>query len=102
MIAVKALHFDVKEISMEFNEVVDIINDINPDALFADGLNGAILGYAERCNMNTVVVYDVEKILEILMNDNGWTFDEALEYYEQNILGAYLGENTPIYVNRLI
>ena len=27
------------------------------------------------------------------------THEEAVEFYEYNILGAYMGEMTPIYVN---
>ena len=44
-----------------------------------------------------VLVYDAEKIREILMRD-GMTADEAREYIEFNIEGGYLGVETPVLV----
>jgi hypothetical protein len=37
-------------------------------------------------------------VIEILM-DQGMDHDEAIEYYEFNIVGAYVGEQTPLFVN---
>jgi hypothetical protein len=81
--------------------MIDRIKEINPDALMCDGFDDAIIGIAERINLNPVVTYDVEKIISILVNRDGMTYDKAEEYYEFNILGAWLGENTPIYVRSL-
>lgn len=64
--------------------------------LFADGFDEAILGVAERIGMEAVVAYSTPKIIEILSRD--MTEDEAVEYFEFNILGAYVGERTPIFV----
>lgn len=66
------------------------------DLLFADGFDDAILGVAERIGMEAVVAYSTPKIIEILSRD--MTEDEAVEYFEFNILGAYVGERTPIFV----
>ena len=43
------------------------------------------------------VVYSRDKIIDILAEE--MTPEEAVEFYEYNILGAYMGEMTPIYVN---
>lgn len=56
----------------------------------------AILGVAERIGMEAVVAYSTPKIIEILSRD--MTEEEAVEYFEFNILGAYVGERTPIFV----
>lgn len=44
-----------------------------------------------------VLVYDAEKIREILMRD-GMDFHEAREFIEFNIEGGYLGIDTPVLV----
>lgn len=44
-----------------------------------------------------VVVYDKLAIIDSLCDD-GLTYDEAIEYFDFNIDGAYLGEQTPIFV----
>jgi hypothetical protein len=74
------------------------IAEINPDALICDGFDEAIIGIAERINMQPVVAYSVEKIIDIMINKDGMTYEEALEYYDYNILGSWMGENTPIFI----
>lgn len=65
-----------------------------------DGYDEAILGPAyiwrERQQVQ-VLVYDAEKIREILMRD-GSDADEAREFIEFNIEGGYLGIETPVLV----
>ena len=78
-----------------------LIEEINPEALMCDGFDDAIIGIAERINLNPVVTYDVEKMLSILIDKYDMSYDEAEEYYQFNILGAWLGDNTPIYVRSL-
>ena len=77
---------------------IDEINEINPDAIIVDGFNDAIIGLAERINLGPVVAYDVDKMLEIMVERDKMTYEEAMEYFDYNILGAWMGENTPVYV----
>lgn len=67
------------------------------ELLIADGFDDAIIGIDDA---NIRVVYDVFKIISILIQD-GMSTDEAFEYYEYNILGAYVGEKTPLFVKTL-
>jgi hypothetical protein len=76
----------------------DEIAQINPDALMCDGFDDAVIGMAERPNLGPVVAYSVSKILDIMVNRDGMTYEEALEFYEYNIVGSWMGENTPIYI----
>ncbi len=86
---------------MTREDAEELLADSNPEALFLDGFDDAIIGIAERINLNPVVTYDVEKMLSILIDKYDMSYDEAEEYYHFNILGAWLGENTPIYVRSL-
>ena len=56
----------------------------------------AIIGVSERIGGEPVVAYDTTKVVEIL--SRSMTVDEAYEYFGYNILGAYLGEKTPVFV----
>ena len=78
---------------------VDDISEINPDALICDGFDEAIIGMAERINLGPVVAYSTEKIVEILMTRDGMEYEDALEYFNFNILGAWMGEMTPVFIN---
>ena len=65
-----------------------------------DGHDNAILGPACIWRDNTqidVLVYDAEIIRENLMKE-GLDSEEAREYIEFNIEGAYVGKDTPVLV----
>ena len=67
-----------------------------------DGYDEAIIGPAYIWRDQTtvgVLVYDAEKIRDILMRD-GMDADEAREFIEFNIEGGYLGIETPVLVWR--
>lgn len=74
---------------IEFQELEDI--------LLADGHDHAILGLVDVGSGRVVVAYSTKKILEGLASD-GMTWDEAREYFDFNIAGAYVGPGTPVYV----
>lgn len=66
-----------------------------------DGYDHAILGPAYIWRDQTLVnvlVYDAEKIRDHLVNKDGMTMEEAREYIEFNIEGAYMGIHTPVLV----
>jgi len=44
------------------------------------------------------VVYTTEKILSILMDRDDMTYDEAAEFFDFNVAGAYMGVYTPLYL----
>lgn len=74
------------------------IKEIAPDALLCDGFDEAIIGLAERKGMEQVVAYDKWKIIDILMNRDGMSYNGAVEFFEYNIIDAWVGEMTPIFI----
>ena len=76
-----------------------MIFEENPEALFADGFKDAIIGIARRFSLPPLVAYDYDKCIEILMKD--MTEEEAVEYFEFNVQGAWMGEGTPIFIERV-
>ena len=67
------------------------------DLLFADNFDNSIIGVATGFN-DGVVVYDGNKMAKELMYQHNMTDEEAWEYLEYNVFGAYVGEKTPIYI----
>ena len=67
--------------------------------LFADGFDKAIVGVSQQFN-SLSVAYDRNKCIEILMTRDNMTQLEAIEYFEYNVVGAYLGDNTPSFIER--
>lgn len=73
----------------------EAISEYNPKAMFADGFDESIMGYSS----DGKVIYSAGQIIGTLMNRDGMTEEEAVEYFNFNIDGAYVGEYTPIYMH---
>jgi hypothetical protein len=76
----------------------DLLGD-ETQLLFADGYDDAIVGFAERDSV-VLVVYDVRKILRQLRVRDGMSRDEAQEFFDFNIAGSWVGEQTPVWLCR--
>jgi hypothetical protein len=77
---------------------LEALAELNPDALTADGLEAALVGYTVNHHHPIVAVYDIEKCIDVLVERDGMTPEEADEFLSFNTLGAYVGENGPLYV----
>lgn len=73
--------------------VIDsIIETYQEDFLIADGFDDAIIGVEES---SMKLIYSVSKCISILctyMNES-----DAIEYFEFNVKGSYVGDKTPIW-----
>ena len=70
------------------------------ELLQAEGFDNAILGVVFD-NMNAVprLAYSITKCVEILITRDKMSKEEAQEYFDFNVQGAYVGEKTPIWVD---
>ena len=66
--------------------------------IFYDDFDDAILGVTERMNEKPVIAYSVDKIIEIMVKRDGMTHEEAVEFFDFNIGGGWLGPNTPMFI----
>lgn len=65
-----------------------------------DGFEEAFLGTMNRCGQPTVLIYDYDKAVEILMTRDGMSQEEAEEYMEFNVTGAWVGAGTPGFLRK--
>ena len=76
---------------MEGLSTRELLSEMEGEWLLADGFDDAIIGvYDDK------VVYSITKCIEVLMKD--MTEEEAVEYFDFNVIGVYVGEQTPIFV----
>ena len=64
------------------------------EILIADGFDDAVIGI-EYTSMR--LIYSVTKCLEILMEVENMSLEDAIEHFEFNVSGSYVGEKTPIW-----
>ena len=76
------------------------ISEEYPDLLKADGFDEAIIGVVERIGVQAIC-YDQEKVIDILIERDGMDYEEAVEYFEFNIAGAWVGESTPFFLQKM-
>jgi len=73
----------------------------NPEEmLIADGHDNAIIGVVEQFGRPPTVCYNLEQVLKNLMK-MGMNADEAREYWEYNMIGAWVGDSTPVYMTKI-
>ena len=60
-----------------------------------DGYDEAIIGYEPNSGR---LIYDRDKMIMISVEDMDMDHQDAVEYLEYNVWGAYVGELTPIYI----
>ena len=66
--------------------------------LKVDGFDDCVLGLCERAGCVDVIAYDYNLMINKLRSQ-GMSWDEALEYFDFNIAGAFMGEGTPCFVD---
>lgn len=65
--------------------------------LFADGFDDAIIGVDVQ---SFRVVYDASIMVDILISE-GMDDTDAISFLEHNVFCSFVGEQTPIYINRI-
>jgi hypothetical protein len=80
----------------KINDCISISLSEDELVALADGFEEAFIGIARQFNQ-AFAVYDRAKCISILMRD--MTLDEADEYFSINVEGAWVGENTPAFIN---
>lgn len=76
---------------------LEYLEHLDPEPIMFDGLDAAIIGVMDRFGTPSVVLYDVDKVIGLLMDRDGMSHEEAVEFFEFNIIGAFVGETTPAF-----
>ena len=67
-----------------------------------DGFDECIIGVGSRCGFEDVLCYDINKMIELLEFRDGMSYEEAVEYLEYNVIGAYVGKQTPVIITPIL
>ena len=97
---------------MNAQEARDFLGEENDLTLFADGFDDAFIGLGRR-NHQWIAIYSEPIALEIISKQaredcedckfgiigdcDHWT--DAREHFEFNVVGAYVGEGTPLWLD---
>lgn len=73
------------------------------EILLADGLDPALIGFSADSPASRMrAIYDYDACLtQLLITNPEWLPEDAQEWLDYNVLGAYVGDTTPLFVHRL-
>jgi hypothetical protein len=80
----------------EYKNYLEVLLDLYPDDefLIADGFDDAVIGVDYGSSR---LVYSCKKCIEILIEQEEMTAEDAIEHFQFNVAGAWVGEKTPIW-----
>jgi hypothetical protein len=80
-------------------EVDQLAEEMGEELLVADGFDDCIVGIGRQFT-KTFVVYDYAQVIQTLVDRDGMDWDDAVEFFEFNIVGAWVGDSTPCFMSR--
>ena len=88
---------------MTARQIKEALAELDPEALLAAGFDEALIGIVRQFS-RYLALYDTDKVLAILASRMELSDDEerlpleiAEEYFEYNVVGAWVGEHTPVF-----
>jgi len=84
--------------TMTKEELDQYVDDFYPDEeiLTCDGFDDCIIGICNRFGQSPIIAYDKDKMIEQLTKD--MSYEEAIEHFDYNIIGAWMGDGTPCFI----
>lgn len=84
------------------DQLFELLGEDEDDVVLLEGpeFDAAIVGLAERYGQPRIVCYDYDKVLQVL-RQQGMSEEEAVEWWDFNIIGAWMGETTPVFLHQL-
>ena len=74
-----------------------ILSELSDCAVILEGYDDCIVGIGSIFpHTHSVLIYDVGKMINSLMERDGMDFEEAEEFFAYNISGFSLGDGNPI------
>jgi len=83
----------------------EILAEENSKALVYDGMDNALIGVYRgdlaRQDMQeaSIAVYSFVKFIQIYIDRDGMSEEEAIEFFDYNVAGGYIGKYQPLIID---
>ena len=71
-------------------------DDVQVFALKADGFDNACVGICVNTNR---LIYSYDLCIDVLTSEHGMSLSDADDYLHFNVIGSFVGEKTPIWID---
>lgn len=75
------------------------LRETYPELICLDDYDEAILGVITKSDGELCIAYSQSEVIRKLMSRDGMTYEDAMDYFEYNIQGSWIGNKTPIFVD---
>lgn len=83
----------------ESTDSPDLLCEYNNEMLFLDGYpNNCIIGVRFRKDAKVVSAYSDFDCINSLIENDDMSEEDAVEFFEYNTRGSYVGEHTPVFI----
>ena len=75
-----------------------MIHEMYDGLMIMDHFDDCIIGVIRGIGNEEKVCYSYRKVIAKLIRDDGMEEEDAIEHFHYNMMGAYVGENTPVFL----
>ena len=85
--------------------IIEVLTDENPDAILYDGMDEALIGIYRgdlaRADdaYDSIAVYSYVKFIQIYIERDGMSEEEAIEFFDYNVAGGDIGKYQPYIID---
>ena len=83
--------------SISRKQIEEWVEGYHGTVLLADGFDEPFIGMTEVFGRPPIATYDRDKCLEILIQRDGMPLDDAIDFFNYNVTGSWVGEETPAF-----
>jgi hypothetical protein len=76
----------------------NIKHELYDGLLIMDHFDDCIVGVVKGIDSENKVCYSYQKVIHKLIREDEMEEMDAIEYFEYNMMGAYVGETTPCFL----
>ena len=82
-------------------DIQELVESYDSEMLTADGFDDAIIGVSERFGRSPIIAYDKDKCIQVLMDRDGMDYEDAIEFFNFDVIGAWVGDGTPEFITMI-
>jgi hypothetical protein len=75
-----------------------MLHEMYDGLLIMDFFDDCIIGVVKGIDNEDKVCYSFRKVIAKLMREDEMTEEDAMEHFYYNMMGSYVGENTPCFL----
>ncbi len=79
-------------------EIVERLSENEPEALTPDGFEDCVVGIVETFH-GDVALLSKDMVIAKMIKRDRMSYEDALEFFDFNIKGAYMGDHQPVYLS---